>query len=234
GFVLIGILGAVFFLKNKKWNYLIPLFVAAPSFIYLVNPWISSDHPWMLRRFVFSIFPALFFYSILFLANWKKEKNIFYKNVIFYAVIASFAFSNLFLFSRYFLFSENTNLLKETEKISENFGNKDLILVDRLASGDGWSMITGPMNFLYNKNAVYIFNLDDIGKIDKINFSKIYILTPEKNVNLYTEKLGEENIVTVKDYSIQTERLSSSDEKNDFAIPDKKSYDIQGKILELK
>lgn len=234
GFALIGLAGALFFIKNKKWNLLSPLFIVAPSFVYLINPWISSDHPWMLRRFVFSILPAMLLYSILFLASWKKEKNIFHRNAIFYALIASFAFSNLFFFSNYFFFSENKSLLQETKKISENFENNDLILIDRLASGDGWSMMSGPMNFLYSKNAVYIFNPDDIKKINRSNFSRIYIVAQEEAAASYIKTLGEETIADTKDYFIQTKRLSSSEEKGSVAIPEKKNYEIQGKIIELK
>lgn len=232
-FLILGTLGIAWFLKKKDWNLLVPFFVALPSFFYLFNPWISSDHPWMLRRFVFSIFPVFFFYSIVFLEKWTR-KDIRHREIISYFVLASLAAFNLFLFINYFPFSENKHLKNETENISNNFSGKDLVLVDRLASGDGWSMITGPMNFLFEKNSVYIFNPEDIKKIDRDKFSKIYLVVPEQNIDFYSNSLGKEKMIFIKDYLMETERLEKPTKYSPYLLPQKESMKIRGSIFEIK
>ncbi len=231
GFVLLGIISIIFFFKKKEWGKLAIFFVILPTFIYLANPWISSDHPWMLRRFLFSIFPALIFYSILFLDYWLNEKKLGYRKFAVYLAIVSIFVSNLYMFFVYFPFSENKNLLGETKNISQNFGNNDLVLVDRLASGDSWSMITGPMNFLYNKDAVYFFNPEDYKKIDKGRFTKIYLITLEENASFWIDSIGKENLIGVKDYSIQNESLIAN---NNSTLPAKSKQTVSGKIFEIR
>lgn len=232
-FLIIGILGIIFLLKKNEWKILAPFFVISPSLIYLFNPWISSDHPWMLRRFVFSIFPVFFFYSIFFLEEWTKSKMI-HRKIIFYFVLVSMAAFNLFLFVNYFPFSENRNLESETRKISENFSRKDLVLVDRMASGDGWSMITGPMNFLFRKNAVYIFNPEDVEKIDQSKFEKIYLVVPERNIDFYSNVLDNGKIKFFKNYSIETEQLGKTFKFQTYVIPQKEKVKTTGSIFEIK
>lgn len=232
-FLIIGILGIIHFLKENKWNILAPFFVVLPSLIYLFNPWISSDHPWMLRRFVFSIFPVFFFYSIFFLEKWTGSKMI-HRKIISYFVLASMIAFNLFLFANYFPFSENKSLARETEKISENFSGKDLVLIDRMASGDGWSMITGPMNFLLGKNTAYIFNPKDIEKIDQSKFARIYLIVPARNVDFYRNLLDNGKMKFFKNYSIETEQLGKTSKIQTYVIPQKEKVKTTGSIFEIK
>lgn len=229
--LFLGIFATIYFWVKKKWDLLIPLFVTLPSLVYLFNPWISSDHPWMLRRFAFSIVPVFIFYSILFLQEWSNEEKRRHRKIISWIFIFIMLISNLLLFYQYFPFSENKNLLKETKKISDNFNSNDLVLIDRVASGDGFSMITGPLNFMYNKNAVYFFNPKDAEKIDKSKFKKIYLLTSNQSLEFFVQAFEKDNLIYIKDYSIKNEKLSSSDL---FLLPEKEAYEIKGKIFEVK
>jgi hypothetical protein len=230
-FLVLGAAGIYYLFRKKEHFALIPFFVALPSFLYLIDPHISSDHPWMLRRFLFSILPALIFYSTLMLNYWLYKG----KKSIFYAVALFLILANIPLFAKYAFFSENKNLLAQTENLSENFGSGDLILVDRLASGDGWAMLTGPMNFLYGKQAVYFFNPDNFGKIDKNKFGRIYLIVPDENINFYQKSILGERIKYYKDYSIKTGRLYIAGENTGSLIklPDKKTVEIKGKIFEI-
>jgi len=229
--LLLGIFGIIWLWAKKQWEKMIPFFVVLPSLIYLVNPWISSDHPWMLRRFVFSIIPVFLFYSILFLQDWTMEEKMKHRKIASWFLIFIMIFSNLFIFFKYFPFSENKELLQETQKISENFSPKDLVFIDRSATGDGWTMITGSMNFLYNINAVYLFNPEDVEKIDRDKFEKIYLISSDQNLEFFVQALGKENLANAKDYSVKNERLSVFD---DFFLPEKETYKINGKIFEIK
>ena len=229
--LLLGIFGVIWLWTKKQWEKMIPFFIVLPSLVYLVNPWISSDHPWMLRRFVFSIIPVFLFYSVLFLQDWTMEEKMKHRKIVSWALIVIMIFSNFFIFFRYFTFSENKGLLQETQKISENFSQNDLVLVDRSAAGDGWTMITGPMNFLYNINTVYLFNPKDVEKIDRSRFEKIYLIASNQNIQFFVQSLGKENLISAKDYSIKNEKLSNF---GDFFLPEKENYEIKGKIFEVK
>lgn len=233
-FSLLGVLGIIYFFIKKDWRLLVPFFIISPSLIYLFSPWISSDHPWMLRRFVFSIFPAFIFYFLFFLERWIEEKNLPHRKIISWTVMFSALALNLFMFSKYFPFSENKNLLEETKKISRIFSKKDLVLVDQQASQDGWSMIAGPMNFIERKNATYFFNPHDLKKIDRQKFSKIYLIVPEKNIENYSSQMEKESFVYIKDYYFEVERLSTIEDGNSFDLPEKQKYQIMGKIFEIK
>lgn len=233
--VILGIFGIIYFVIRKKRDILIPFFVTAPSFIYLVNSWISSDHPWMLRRFVFSIVPVFIFYSVTFLAKWSEEKDLFSLKFISYLIFASMLAFNLILFVEYFPVSENKKLLEETGKMSENFSSTDLVLIDRHSSYDPFSMISGPMSFIYNKNSVYFFNLEDLKKIDREKFSGIYIVASDGNAENYLNSIGKENISDIKSYSIKNEKLFNLEMKDDDPIlPIKKEYEATGKILKIR
>jgi len=233
--VILGIFGIIYFTIRKNREILIPFFVTVPSFVYLINSWISSDHPWMLRRFVFSIVPVFIFYSVTFLAKWFEEKDLFSLKFISYLVFASMLAFNLILFVEYFPVSENKKLLAETEKISTNFSSTDLVLIDRYSSYDPFSMIGGPMSFIYGKNSVYFFNLEDLKKIDREKFSGIYIIAPDGNAENYINSIGKENISSTKSYSIKNEKLFNLEMKDDDPIlPIKKEYEATGKILMIR
>ncbi len=92
-------------------------------------------------------------------------------------------------------------------------------------------MITGPLNFMYNKNAVYFFNPKDAEKIDKSKFKKIYLLTSNQSLEFFVQAFEKDNLIYIKDYSIKNEKLSSSDL---FLLPEKEAYEIKGKIFEVK
>lgn len=229
-YLLIGIAGIIYFIRKKKYLELIPFFVIAPVFIYLFDAHISSDHPWMLRRYAFAIIPATVFYSILTLRIWTRRVQI-----IFPAFFLFLFFFNLIIFSKFAFFAENKNLLQETSTLSQNFSNTDLVLVDRLATGDNWTMLSGPMNFLNGKNSVYFFNPNDLQKLNLKKFAKIYLIVPDENISFYANSVLGGRMQFVKDYALSTNRLDISNENknNKVALPEIKSVEIKGKIFEI-
>jgi hypothetical protein len=190
----------------------------------------------MLRRFAFSIFPALLFYAFIFLFRWDEKQKFIPRKILFNFVFFAFLISNLTVFWQFFPFSENKNLLEETQKISREFESNDLVLVDRLASGSGWSMLNGPMSFLDGKNAVYFFNPYDFDKIDRKVFSKIYLVVSNENIQTYSEFFSPSEMEFVRNYSLETERIFTYGNKKVFPLilPEKQTIKVQGKIFELK
>lgn len=222
-FIFFGILGLWLIIKSKRINLAVPFLIVLPSFIYLVAPTISADHPWMLRRFLFSIIPVSILYSVYFF-----ESALAKRRAIFCLVIGALLILNLSVLVPYSSFSPHANLLAQTEKISQNFQNNDLVLVDRLATGDGWSMLTGPMNFLFGKQAVYFFNLEDLGKINENKFSHVYFIIPDSNIGFY-DKISS-RLIEQKEYNIENEVLFSNDTK----LPVPQKIKTSGKIYLLQ
>jgi len=226
-FLFLGFGGFFYFLKKKQLNVLIPYFILLPSFFYLINPAISSDHPWMLRRFVFSIIPVSILLSVIFLDVFFQKKKW-----IFFVLSGTLLVFNLTVTWSSFRFQENKNLMFQIEKISQKFSPQDLILVDRLATGDGWSMMAGPLNTLLGKQAVYFFNPDDLEKINQKKFSRIFLIIPDENLKNYQEKNWAKKMIPIENYALENNHLTS-ESKNNFEFPVWQTKNVRGKIYLL-
>jgi len=225
--MLFGLAGVFYLVKTKKYNQLIPLFIIFPSFFYILSPQITMEHPWMLRRFTFSILPAFIIYSIILINTAYRKKNILL-GIILTLIIVYFNFPS---FSQYLTFIPDKNLLKETKKISQNFSDKDLILVDQMSSGNNFEMIDQPLSSIFGKNAVYFFNVADLDKIDKSQYEKIYLIIPETREKYYRETSLKNKMLLAKNYSIEFSALHA--DKKNFSLPGKEITSTEGLIFEL-
>ena len=225
-FLILGLIGIGYYLRKKNWKILVPFFVVLPSFVYLLDANISADHPWMLRRFVFSIIPALMFYAVLFLIDFLAEKKI----KLFWAILAIVFLLGAYPFAKFVTFSDNLGLLESTQKLSQSFSEGDLVLVDRLAGGNGWSMPTGPMNFLFGKQAVYFFNPNDLSKIDLQKFAKIYLIVSDENLSFYQNSVIGSRLINPVAYSLTTSNLDTNEL---VRLPKRESLEVKGKIFEI-
>jgi hypothetical protein len=232
-YLLFGTITIIYLLKKKNFKVLIPFLITSPSLIYLINPSISIDHPWMLRRFLFSIVPMAIFYTI-----WAMDTFI-KKRIYFYLIAVFLLGTNLLTFLPYLTFSPNKNLLPKIEKISENFDASDLVLVDQMATGDGWSMMAGPLNFLNGKQAVYFFNPKDLNKLNLKKWNAIYFIIPDNNLAIYRKSGLFSRMRPVKEYSIEVPSLKilRLDKKDAFSseisLPEKQTTTVYGKIYLL-
>jgi len=95
-----------------------------------------------------------------------------------YIALVALVGANLAVSARFFTFSENKNLLPQVEKLSEKFSSNDLVLVDRLASGSGYSLLSEPLTSLNHRQAVYFFNADDLKFVDQNRYQNIYLVAP--------------------------------------------------------
>lgn len=232
-YLTFGLIGFFYFLKQRKFGLLIPFFILLPAFLYLVNPSITPDHPWMLRRYVFAVIPISILYSVIFLDSF------FRKRLAFYILALVLFFSNLIVFIPYLSIKENDNLLPQIKEISSNFKENDLVLIDRNATGDPWAMMSGPMNILYDKQAVYFFNPTDLEKIDKTKFEKIYLIIANNNLELYKKNNFVDKLLPIKDYLIENQSLEiftgKKEEiyKNSVFLPTYQKVFVYGKIYLL-
>lgn len=232
--LIVLVLAILYAAYKRNYKILLPLFLVSPMFFYLFQPGISFDHPWILRRFIFSVVPLSFFYAVWFFNSFLKKRLYFY---IFSLLMI---INNLFISLPYLAFSENKELLAQTKVMSENFTEQDLVLVDQKATGDGFSMISGPLNFLFGKQAAYFFNPEDIKKINLGKFRNVYFIVPDNNLATYQDYYFFDKLLLQKDYMIKDELLYITIGKRTellkapVNIPGKISLTTQGKIYLLK
>ena len=234
GFFIVGGLGTLYALWKKEFYKLTPFFIILPTFVYFFDSQITPDHPWMLRRFMFSLLPCAIFYTGILLGKWFEGKNIKTKTLAVLISLALFAM-NLPAFLKYLSYSENNGLLAQTQTLSSKFSDNDLILIDREATGDGWSMLGGPMNYLFSKNAVYFFNNQDLSKLDTENFSNVYLITPNKQVPFYLNSTIGNRLSETDSYTLTTTRLDveRSNKLDKISLPEKKEISVSGKIFKV-
>ncbi|MDD3498012.1 MAG: hypothetical protein PHH24_00710 [Candidatus Moranbacteria bacterium] len=227
--LLLGFVSVIYFFKKRDYVKLVPFFIALPSFIYILNPQITPDHPWMLRRFVFAVLPAAILYSPLLLCAFFKKpaQALYYKIILLFIIIL-----NLPAAIYFFSYVPGMNLMEDTRNISQNFTENDLILVDQKSGGNSQEMIAAPMNFLFEKNAVYFFNPDDLKRLNTQKYEKIYLITPKSNVKYYKESYLGDKLISVNSYSFVTNALI--DPPKDFSFPKKENIHVKGEIFEIK
>ena len=232
-YFLFGSLAIIYLLKKRAFKLLIPFLITCPGFIYLINPSISIDHPWMLRRFLFSIIPIAIFYTVWAMDTFTKKRTYFY------ALTVALIGTNLLIFVPYLTFSPNKNLLPAIQKISENFDANDLVLVDQLATGDGWAMMAGPLNFIYDKQAVYFHNPKDLAKLNLKKWNAVYFIIPDNNLDVYRKNGLLKSLRPIKEYALEVPSLKilKLEKKDafisDIALPEKQTTTVYGKIYLL-
>ena len=233
-FVVGGISIAIKFWKKELYK-LVPFFIILPTFVYFVDDHISADHPWMLRRFMFSLLPVGILYASLMLGRFFENKDALKFRILSVIIGIILFIGNFPAFFKYVTFSENKNLLTETREISSQFSSNDLILIDQNATNDGWSMISGPMNSLYGKNAVYFFNTQDLSKLDLSKFENVYLISPNSQVPYYLNSTIGKRLTETNKYNFTITKLDTSNEGplNKIMLPQKKTFVIQGKIFKV-
>jgi hypothetical protein len=202
--ISLGIIGAAYLSFKKNRIAVIPVLLALPTFLYLIDPNISADHPWMLRRLLFSVWPALLVSFSVALHFLFSSKGTFGRNITI-AVPILVALAGISPTISAFRFSENGGLLEETASLARTVGDHDLVLIDREATGDPYAIPAGPLRFLFGKNAAYFFNPDDFAKIPKDGYDHVYLLAPADGFERWSSLSASLSLMTV--VSFETERL---------------------------
>lgn len=221
---LIGSISLVILFRSRHRLALIPFFLALPTFFYLFSPSISLDHPWMLRRFIFSLYPTMLFSAIMgiaviqgFLTSRYAKHFLFKRHYYASILLIAFLISQLPFAMRYVTFSENKGLLEQTKTLAEHFSSTDLVLVDRLATGDAWAMLPEPLSLFGITNAVYFFNPEDFATLNTAGFTHVYLIVSEAEAARYTHS-PLKRFTAIATYTFDTERLAPS---TDASFPQK-------------
>lgn len=179
-----GIASQLLGLRKKKRKAFItlstiPLFIAGPFLFYFANPMITMDHPWVLRRFLFAAIPLLVLYGTLFAFKHTARKSLAFTVMALALVFQVTVFTN-YVFTRNY-----PELIGQIEILSQKFGKNDLVLVDKSSAPDSWTLLDAPLRFLFEKNAVYIYNPHDITRIPKGAFANIYLISAPRQASKY-------------------------------------------------
>jgi len=142
------------FLYIKKiinLRLLVLIIFASPSFLYLINPQITPDHPWMMRRYWPIFIPLvylLFSSSITFIKNKKIQLLL----IIFVLTI------NILLSMPIIKFSEGRGSIAGINKLNEKLKDAQFVFFNSQASR--WA---SSLYFIHNRKTM-------TGYTDKINF----------------------------------------------------------------
>lgn len=233
----LALLGVIMLFKGRQWTKFVPFSLALPTFIYLFSPQISPDHPWILRRFVFALWPTAIVLAIGALA----QLQVFFENrysgkMIFRPVLFSSFFSALLILPALptttprLFFSENKYLLSDVEMLSTYFSNRDLILVDRMSSGDPFSIIADPLSTLFGKNAIYFFNPKDLSRINSAQYKHIYLIIRDGDEQAYQLALSDHfELRAMRSYTLRTSTFSR--ETDPSRIPLRNDDRVSGSIF---
>lgn len=207
--VLTGLLGILILLRQKFTPKILTtsLLVIAPSLLYLFVSFISPDHPWMLRRFAFSIIPLFTLFAIFTCFTLFSLK----RKILGSLLLTLLFVSHIPAIVHFFPLTQSSLPLANLQDIASLLPSDELILVDQLASGDQFLMIPGPLRTMFGKHAVYFMNPNDIENLDTSAFSSISLLVPRGREGIYDPLLLEYDAQlthTIPTQAILLERLS--------------------------
>lgn len=226
--LLLGLVGIVILAIQRNRIALIPAVLALPTFLYLVDPNISADHPWMLRRLLFSVWPAMVISCSAGIHALTGDTADGKRKALVTAAVVCLA--GIVPTASVFTFSENPALLEETHRLADTIGSDDLVLIDRTASGDPYAIIAGPLRFLYGKNAVYFFNSADYAKIPLRQYRHTYLLSPADEFERWSGLSA--SLSPVKTFSFTAVRLGPLP-LEESRFPDKTSVTTNSILFRL-
>lgn len=239
--LIIGCISIFILFKKRNLYMLIPIILTLPAFFYLIQPSISGDQPWMLRRYIFSLYPGLVFTALLGIYTIQKHLSVQYKHVRFFqkhwyaGMLISIMILAQLPFAVYvFAYSDNAGLLEQTNQFSQKFSPTDLVLVDRMTTGNAWTMIPEPLSLLHDIPSAYFFNMQDLEHLDTSRFTHVYLVIPatdtEATQALITEHTGKQSS-PIDTFTFSTTILGAVSASH---FPSKQIVQQQVTLLELE
>ena len=173
---LLGAIGILLAFWKRHRVALIVFALALPTFIYLLDANITPDHPWMLRRFYFTLWPT-FLIGLLLVWHFLEER---YAKLKTRTGILTLTLALLLLHagpaSTAWQLDEYSSLYTTTLALADRITGRDLLLVDRLASGSPYHLVAGPLHSILGKQAVYFFNHEDLQRLDLKSYERVFFL----------------------------------------------------------
>lgn len=175
-FFILGAVGIGLAFWKRQRQALIVIALALPTFAYLVDAHITPDHPWMLRRFFFTIWPTFVLGTLI---AWRALEEKF---PLIKTTAATLGLTTLLTLTQVcplrvaWALDEYTSLFVAAQSLAEAVGDRDLVLVDRLASGSPYHLVAGPLRSYFGREAVYFFNPEDLDRLDLAPYNRVFYL----------------------------------------------------------
>lgn len=127
-------------------------------------------------------------------------------------------------------------MLEQTGNIADSFGPRDLILIDRNTSGSPFTMIAGPLSSLYHKNAVYFFNPEDLGKIDRTPYERVWLVVPTRQAVEWKRSLPGYDLRLDRNFTLESAALGSplSERKTRLCFPGTAPFGNTVSVFEIE
>ncbi len=217
----------IFFKKNtpKRQSLFLILGILSPGFIYFLIPFISPDHPWMLRRFLFSAIPTLTLiiaYAFFIFIQAKKRKQ----RMMLYGILFILFLSQMIPVFYFFPISQDSSLLQQTIAFSQNFTQKDIILVDKNVTGNGFVMIPSLLQ-MKGVPSAYFFNAEDFNRADFSHFERVFFLVEKDSIDTYSTISDNEGLVVEFSGSRFTDAITDTS----LSFPNFSSYSISNRLF---
>jgi hypothetical protein len=227
--LLAALFAAIAVLKKPLRPYLLPLAITAPLFLYYLDPHISSDHPWMLRRFMFALLPTTLLLSTVFLFYLHTKHKLHFVSLALFLVLLG---ANLFITAPIYSFANHRELNAQLHTFAERFSDSDLILLAPGVTGNGWAMIDAPLRTQTHKHAVYFFNPADYAKLDTSTFEHVYLVVPQGTTAPdYSDTVSR---LLVPEHVTFTSTQLSTEKKAVTALPHTETITEHNLIYQLK
>lgn len=228
-----GLLACLYFWKQRQIALLMPFFLALPTLPYLLLPHITLEAPWMLRRFLFSLYPALVLSTLwaigLLIHRYKIQKSTTLW-LLFFALFLGIQIPAMkqFAATRY-----SQTLLPQVEEFSEKFSSEDLLLIDKDVTGDNFMMPSRILSLLYERPSVYFFNPNDLAKLDTSSYHRVFLIAPQEKLMSYTEH-QESSFFLVDEFTFTNDHSFRSPLSQESTLPQATSLSSPISIVEIQ
>ncbi len=136
-----------------------------------------------------------------------------------------FLSQNIPLFS-FFSISQDSSLLQQTRAFSQNFTQKDIILVEKNVTGNGFVMIPSILQ-MEGISSAYFFNAEDFNRADFSHFERVFFLVEKDSLDTYGTIPDNEGLVVEFSGSRLTDRTLTGS----LAFPHLSPYSIFNKLF---
>lgn len=204
--------------KEKSLLFAIVLLLALPSFFYLLNPSISLDQPWFLRRFLPLVLPTSF------LAFCYTIEGL--PNRVMVPIFSFLILVNIINVLPILTFQEFNGALIQLSKINQTKLDKktSLILVDY--NNLGHYKLAEPLFYVYDYNSVAVTSTTIKNLLHQLNekettlygegafsvpnicnYSSVYILTNKEEEKSLRKYFPEDSLVTFFEFPLHYKEL---------------------------
>jgi len=175
-----------FFSWRRQKNTLILLicFLVAPTFVFLFMVTLFHDHPWMLRRYLPTIFPLSCLLAALFLEKFSGK----FKYILLFLILAD----NLLISAPILTFAQFNGIVNsQIKNIAEVLPNEAIILGERKALG-----FTAPLRFIFGKRTIFTYSEEVNNFLNKVTSQSVYVVAAEEGAMLSSLPSGSAELIS--------------------------------------